>query len=80
MSRLISRARSRWPLAALLAGGLIASILALAPSRAEALDAPGYCAATGVFFCFRPEVGFTDGGQLELRFFYAGPHGTSWIL
>ena len=57
MSRLVTRARSRWPIAALLAGGLIATILTLVPARAEALDADGYCAATGFFFCFKPEVG-----------------------
>jgi hypothetical protein len=80
MSRLATRVRSRWPIAALLAGSVLATILTLVPSRAEALDAPGYCAATGFFFCFKPEVGVRDDGGFELRFFYAGPNGSSWIL
>ncbi|MCE2942093.1 MAG: hypothetical protein ACK53A_03170 [Gemmatimonadota bacterium] len=80
MSRLVTRARSRWPIAALLAGGLIATILTLVPARAEALDADGYCAATGFFFCFKPEVGTRPDGTLEVRFYYAGPSGSTWIF
>lgn len=80
MSRLVTRARSRWPIAALLAGGLIATILTLVPARAEALDADGYCAATGFFFCFKPEVGTRSDGTIEVRFFYAGPSGSAWIF
>lgn len=80
MSRLATRLRSRWPIAALLAGGLLATILTLIPSRAEALDAPGYCAATGIFFCFKPEIGFSDMGTLEIRMYYAGPHGAPWVF
>ncbi len=80
MSRLAPRVRSRWPIAALLAGGLLATILTLVPAEAEALAADGYCAATGFFFCYKPEVGVRSDGALEVRFFYAGPNGSGWIF
>lgn len=80
MSRLVRVARARWPLAALLAGSLAALILALVPARADALPSDGYCAATGFFFCYKPEFGVNANGIWELRMFVAQPQWVPWVF
>jgi hypothetical protein len=70
MSTRVRTARTRWPLAALLAGSVLALILSLVPARADALAEDGYCSATGFFLCYRPEIGFNSSGTLEVRMFF----------
>jgi hypothetical protein len=80
MSRVARVARARWPIAALLAGSVAALILALVPARADALEGDGYCAATGFFFCYKPEFGVNQFGQWEIRMYVAHDNWLPWIL
>lgn len=82
MSRLARAVRTRWPIAALLAGSCVALILTLVPSRAEALTDDGYCSVIGFFLCYRPEIAINSAGILEVRMFFNSGvwHPSPWIF
>ncbi|MDX2184940.1 MAG: hypothetical protein SFW08_13265 [Gemmatimonadaceae bacterium] len=65
--------RRRWPIVALLAGSLVATILALTPARADALPASETCGPTGFILCHKIEIGISPiTGLWELRAFLPG--------
>ncbi len=58
--------RSRWSLAALAGGTLLASALAFVPSRADAQPSSAGCTTAGLIYCYRIELAQGPGG-LEVR-------------
>lgn len=63
---------ARWPIVALLVGSIVAAVLALTPSRADALPSSEGCGPTGFIICQKIEIGISPTGQWELRAFWPG--------